>query len=72
MSSCMFIVVIIELKDTTYSVVEDDRIFNITVVKQGDPGRAIVVRIVASDNTTDSKCMTMYVRELHMANSTSI
>ena len=46
---------IFELKDTAYSVVEGDRIFNVTVVKQGNPGVTIVLTIVNSDITTDGK-----------------
>lgn len=37
--------VIIEFKDLEYSVVEGDRIYNVTVVKQGEPGEDIVVTI---------------------------
>jgi len=50
--------VIIELQDETYSVLESDGSFNVTVVKQGNPGRDITVSIVTVDNTTDGKSKT--------------
>ena len=43
---------IIEFKDLTYSVVEDDRIYNVTIVKQGEPGEAIEVSILPNPDAT--------------------
>ena len=50
--------VIIELQDETYSVLERNGSFNVTVVKQGNPGHNITVSIVTVDNTTNGKSMT--------------
>ena len=52
-------VVIVEFKDSNYSVLESDRIFNVTLVKQGNPSRPIRVSITLSDITTSGKCVTM-------------
>ena len=35
-----------EFKETAYSVIEGDRVFNVTLVKQGDPGQNIAVAII--------------------------
>ena len=46
--------VFIEFKDLTYSVVEDVRIYNVTIVKQGEPGEDIVLLIVPNTDPTSS------------------
>ena len=53
----MLIGVIFELKDTAYSVVENEA-FNVTVVKQGNPGVSINLRIDNTDITTNGKYTT--------------
>ena len=35
-----------EFKESSYSVIEDEQVFNVTLVKQGDPGQDIPVSIV--------------------------
>ena len=35
-----------EFKDASYSVIEDEAVFNVTLVKQGDPGQSITVGII--------------------------
>ena len=46
--------VFIEFRDLTYSVVEDDRIYNVTIVKQGEPGEDIVVTLLPTTDPTSS------------------
>lgn len=43
--------VILEFKDSTYSVVEDVSAFNVTVVKQGNSMQDILVNIFPSPET---------------------
>ena len=43
---------VIEFKDLTYSVVEDDQIYNVTIVKQGEPGVPIEVSILSNPDPT--------------------
>ena len=40
-----------EFKEISYSVIEDEQVFNVTVVKQGDPGQDILVSIIPIVNT---------------------
>jgi len=47
--------VVVEFKETNYSVLESDRVFNVTLVKQGNPEQDIVVYICTKDNTTNGK-----------------
>ena len=35
-----------EFTEVAYSVIEDEAVFNVTVVKQGDPGQNILVGII--------------------------
>lgn len=51
--------VVLEFKETSYSVLESDRVFNVTLVKQGNLNNPIRVSITASDITTSSKCVTV-------------
>ena len=44
--------VLIEFQDLSYSVVEDERIYNVTIVRQGEPGEDIVVSISPTVDTT--------------------
>lgn len=34
-----------EFRETTYSVIEDVSVFNVTLVKQGDPGQNFAVNV---------------------------
>ena len=43
---------LIEFRDLAYSVVEGARFYNVTVVKQGEPGEDIVVSIFPSEDST--------------------
>ena len=43
---------LIEFRDVAYSVVEGVRFYNVTVVKQGEPGEDIVVSIFPSPDPT--------------------
>ena len=42
----------IEFKDSAYSIVEDLRFYNVTIVKQGEPAEDIVVLIVPTTDPT--------------------
>ena len=42
---------IIEFREATYSVVEDNRAYTFTVVRQGEPGEDIVVSIFPSPDS---------------------
>ena len=42
----------IEFKELTYSVVEDVSIYNVTIVRQGEPGKEIEVSIVPTPDPT--------------------
>ena len=44
--------VFIEFRNLTYSVVEDDRIYNITIVRQGEPRENIVISIYPDADPT--------------------
>lgn len=46
------ILVSIEFKDSAYSVVEDLRIYNVIIVKQGEPAEDTVVFIVPTTDPT--------------------
>lgn len=35
-----------EFRETAYSVIEDEMVYNVTVIKQGDPGQEFVVSIL--------------------------
>ena len=41
----------IEFRDAAYSVVEDDRVYTFTVVRQGEPGEDILVSIFPSPDS---------------------
>lgn len=43
-----------EFKETAYSVIEDDRLFNVTLIKQGNSRQDIVVSIIAVAG--DARC----------------
>ena len=52
----------IEFKDSAYSVVEDLHVYNVTIVKQGEPTEDIVVLIVPTTDPTSydhAECKTM-------------
>ena len=34
-----------EFRETSYSVIENVGVFNVTLVKQGDPGQRVVVNV---------------------------
>ena len=42
----------IEFSSATYSVVEDDRLYSVTVVRQGEPGENITVSIFLEVDST--------------------
>lgn len=46
------ILVVIEFKDSAYSVVEGVRVYNVTLVKRGEPGEDIAVSILPSPDYT--------------------
>lgn len=46
--------IIVEFKESIYSVIEDERIYNVTVTKQGVSMQEIVVNIFPSPET--AKC----------------
>ena len=52
--SMTFVVVevFIEFRNLTYSVVEDDLIYNITIVRQGEPRENIVIAIIPGPDPT--------------------
>ena len=57
----------IEFKDPAYSVVEDDLIYEVTIVKQGEPQEEIVVSIFpiadpTAFDTADCKRTTIYLK----------
>ena len=41
-----YVVLFVEFKESSYSVVEDDSIFNVTLIKQGNLMRDILVFII--------------------------
>ena len=43
---CFILGVLVEFREAAYSVIEDELFFNVTLVKQGDPGQNIVVGII--------------------------
>ena len=47
-----------EFSQSAYSVIEDERVFNITVVRQGEPGQDIVVSILpdTDPNAGTARC----------------
>lgn len=47
--------VIIEFKDLVYSLVEGDRVYDVTIVKQGEPEENIVVLILPEADTAVCK-----------------
>jgi len=51
----------VEFKDSTYFVLESDRIFNVTLLKQGNSSRPINISITLFDNTTDSECGNVFI-----------
>lgn len=68
------ILVSIEFKDSAYSVVEDLHVYNVTIIKQGEPTEDIVVLIVPTTDPTSSdhaECKTVacgkaiYINLLH-------
>ena len=42
----------IEFRDLIYSVVEDNRIYNVTIVRQGEPGEDIVIAVSPNPDPT--------------------
>ena len=42
----------IEFRDLIYSLVEDNRIYNVTIVRQGEPGEDIVVAVSPNPDPT--------------------
>lgn len=48
----LFLEVFIEFRDLTYSIVEDDRIYNVTIVRQGEPGENMVISISSNPDPT--------------------
>ena len=44
----------IEFQDLTYSVVEDEEIYNVTIVKRGEPGEDIQVLILPNPDPTSA------------------
>ena len=46
--------VFIEFQDATYSVVEDNQIYSVTIVRQGEPGEDIVVTVSPNPDPTSS------------------
>ena len=47
--------VFVEFKESSYSVVEDDSMFNVTLVKQGNPMQDILVFIIPVPGTAKCK-----------------
>ena len=53
----MFILgVLVEFKDSAYSVIEDQKDFNVTLVRQGEPGQDIVVSIIPNVSGGTALC----------------
>ena len=53
----MFILgMLVEFKDSAYSVIEDQRVFNVTLVRQGEPGQDIVVSILPNTRAGTARC----------------
>ena len=50
-----YIVLFVEFKESSYSVVEDDSIFNVTLVKQGNLMQDILVFIIPIPGITKCK-----------------
>lgn len=48
--------VLVEFKDTVYSVIEDETVFEVTLVKQGDPGQSITVSILPNETVGTARC----------------
>ena len=42
----------IEFRDLIYSVVEDDHFYNVTILRQGEPGEDIVVMVSPNPDPT--------------------
>ena len=42
----------IEFRELTYFVVEDDRIYNVTILRQGEPGEDIVILVIPDVDPT--------------------
>ena len=42
----------IEFRDLTYSVVEDNRIYNVTILRQGESGEDIVILVIPDADPT--------------------
>ena len=54
----------IEFKELSYSVVEDVGTYNVTIVRQGEPGKEIEVSIVPNPDSTSfdsAECKTMAI-----------
>ena len=45
-----------EFKDSTYSVIEDQKIFNVTLLRQDEPGQDIVVSIIPNTDGGTARC----------------
>ena len=46
---------LVEFREAAYSVIENEAFFNVTLVKQGDPGQDIVVGIIPVPGTARRK-----------------
>ena len=46
--------VFIEFQDVTYLVVEDNQIYSVTIVRQGEPGEDIIVTVNPNPDPTSS------------------
>ena len=56
-----------DFKESSYSVVEDDSIFNVTLVKQGNPMQDILVFIIPIPGTVKCKYLfKMFLHNLHL------
>ena len=54
----MFILgVLVEFKESTYSVIENQMVFNVTLMRQGEPGQDIVVFILPNTSAGTARCM---------------
>ena len=47
----MYVGVVVEFKENAYSVIEDDSVYNVTVIKQGNSLQNIVVNIFPTPET---------------------
>lgn len=54
--------VFIEFKDLAYSLIEGDRVYQVTIVKQGEPGENIVVLIIPEVETAECKRLAIQLK----------